>query len=80
MPDKPPTTATLDNGDHDPPKLGLRPREAAKSLGICERLLWSKTNAGEIPHVRIGRAIIYPIDLLREYLAQQAQKKGGNRR
>ncbi len=57
-------------------RLALRPKETAAALGISERLLWSKTNAGEIPHCRIGRAIVYPVDLLREWLAQQA--KGGN--
>ena len=56
-------------------RLGLRPKEAAEALGISERLLWTKTNCGEIPHCRIGRAILYPVDLLREYLREQA--KGG---
>ncbi len=64
--------------DHVPPDpvpmLALRPKDAARALGIGQRLLWSKTNAGEIPHVRIGRAVVYPVDLLREYLAQQARK------
>ena len=59
------------------PCLALRPKDAAKALGIGERLLWSKTNCGEIPHVRIGRAVVYPVDLLREYLAEQA--KGARR-
>lgn len=63
----------------NPPRLALRPRDAATALGIGERLLWSKTNAGEIPHVRIGRAIVYPVDLLREWLAEQARRKGGDR-
>lgn len=62
----------------DPPALALRPKEAAKAIGIGERLLWSMTNRGEIPHVRVGRAILYPVDLLRDWLAQRA--KGGNRR
>ncbi len=57
-------------------RLALRPKEAAKALGISERLLWTKTNCNEIPHCRIGRAIVYPVDLLREWLAQQT--KGGN--
>ena len=59
-----------------PNRLALRPKEAARALGISERLLWSKTNAHEIPHCRIGRAILYPVDLLREWLALQA--KGGD--
>lgn len=57
------------------PCLALRPRQAAQALGIGERLLWSKTNAGEIPCVRIGRAVVYPIEALRVYLAGKV--KGG---
>ena len=60
--------------------LGLRPREAAKALGIGERLLWSKTNAGDIPHLRVGRAIIYPVDLLRDWMAEQASKPAKSRK
>ena len=55
-------------------RLALRPREAARLLGIGQRLLWSKTNAGEIPHLRIGRCVVYPIDQLRSWLAGQAAK------
>jgi excisionase family DNA binding protein len=59
----------------DPAPLALRPKQAAKALGIGERLLWSMTNSGQIPHVRLGRAIVYPVDELRRWLAEQA--KGG---
>ena len=59
-------------------RLGLRPQEAAQALGISQRLLWSKTNCGEIPHCRIGRAIVYPVYLLQEYLT--AKTKGGDAR
>ena len=55
------------------PILALPPKQAAQALGIGERLLWSKTNCGEIPHVRIGRRVIYPVALLQEYLARQAK-------
>jgi hypothetical protein len=57
--------------------LALRPKDAARALGISERLLWSKTKSGHVPHVRIGRSIIYPIHLLHRYLDNQA--KGGTR-
>ena len=53
--------------------LALRPKEAAKALGIGERLLWRLTKQGHIPHVRIGRAIVYPVNLLREWLVQRAE-------
>ena len=60
-----------------PEPLALRPKEAALALGIGQRLLWSKTNAGEIPHCRIGRTVVYPVHLLHNYLSQHA--RGGDR-
>lgn len=42
--------------------LALRPREAAKALGISERMLWSLTAPrGTIPAVRIGTCVLYPV-------------------
>ena len=75
MNDRPPNPLTADGPDA-PPRLALRPREAARALGIGERLLWSKTNAGEIPCVRIGRAVVYPVASLVAWLAEQATKGG----
>ena len=65
--------------DHDRhcPRLGLRPREAAQALGISERLLWSLTNAGVVPHVRLGRAVVYVVEVLSQWLSELALKKGG---
>jgi hypothetical protein len=57
----------------DLPVLALRAAQAAKSLGIGVQLLWEKTNIGEIPHCRIGRAVVYPVHLLREYLDKAAK-------
>lgn len=54
------------------PRLALRPRDAAAALGIGERLLWSLTNAGRIPHVRVGRTVLYPVAALEQWLAEQA--------
>ncbi|MGB0714684.1 MAG: helix-turn-helix domain-containing protein [Phycisphaerae bacterium] len=54
-----------------PPVLALRPKEAAQALGISDRLLWTKTNCGEIPHIKIGRATLYPVDALRHWLDKQ---------
>ncbi len=56
------------------PKLALRPKDAAAALGIGERLLWSWTNQKRIPHVRIGKAILYPLAELERWLAEQAGK------
>ncbi len=56
------------------PTLALRPKEAAKALGIGERKLWALTNAGILPHARIGRAVVYPVRDLQEWLSEQAGK------
>jgi excisionase family DNA binding protein len=53
-------------------RLGLRPKEAARALGIGERLLWELTNRGEIPHARLGRCVVYPVTELEKWLAAQA--------
>lgn len=68
------TRLTLVKPSDPPTRLGLRPREAAEALGISERLLWSKTKSGEIPHTRIGRTIVYPVALLETWLSEQAGK------
>jgi len=39
-------------------------KATAKALAISERKLWTMTQAGEIPHVRFGRAVRYdPADV-----------------
>lgn len=62
------------NPNGDPPRLALRPKDAARALGIGERLLWSLTNQGSIPHVKLGRAILYPTDQLRAWLAEKSKR------
>lgn len=49
-------------------RLAVNRREAARLLGVSERLLWTWTNAGEIPHVRLGTRVLYPIEQLRAWL------------
>ena len=44
--------------------LLLTAAEAAKALAISPRTLWSLTDSGKIPCVRIGRSVRYdPVDL-----------------
>jgi len=54
--------------DEKVPRLALRAKEAAAAIGISERLLWSETKAGQIPHRRIGRTVVYPVHALQQYL------------
>src|SRR5262245_2804290 len=62
--------------------LALRPREAAKALGISPRLLWQLTRDGHVPCVRVGsgkrKSVLYPVADLQAWLTRQAaQAKGG---
>ncbi|MBN2024393.1 MAG: helix-turn-helix domain-containing protein [Pirellulales bacterium] len=62
------------------PRLALSPREAAAALGIGSKLLWSKTKAGEIPHVKIGGRIIYGVADLEAWIASQSVPRVGGAR
>ena len=56
-----------------PARLALRPKDAAKALGIGQRKLWELTKVGAIPCVRVGVCVLYPIPLLQEWLSEQAR-------
>ena len=65
------------------PKQALTPllisgREAAKLLSVCERTLFMLTKAGEIPAVRIGRAVRYSVRDLEAWVRRAAEKKCEN--
>ena len=67
-----PTANPLRN-EPQTPCLAMRPREAAAALGISERLLWEWTDRKLVPHIRMGKVILYPVDVLREWLIQKAK-------
>lgn len=56
-----------------PDPILVPPRDAARRLAICERTLWGLTARGEIPCVRIGRAVRYAVADLTAYVAAQRQ-------
>lgn len=55
------------------PPLALRPKEAAEALGISERLLLDWTHEHGVPCVRLGRVVLYPVDLVRDWLNAMSQ-------
>lgn len=55
-------------------RLALRPREAAKALGLSERSL--RELLPVLPVVRTGRAVLIPVDALREWLLNSARSDG----
>jgi len=46
----------------------LSAKQAAESLGISQRKLWSLTNARAIASIKIGRAIRYSVDDLQSFI------------
>lgn len=54
-------------------RLLLSPKEAAAALGISPRLLWSKTKIGEIPCLRIGKAVRYSPASLQAWIDRAAK-------
>ena len=58
------------------PTLLLTPLQAAEALAISPRKLWGMTASGEIPHIRLGRSVRYPVDALQRMI--ESQRKGGN--
>ncbi len=78
VPDRCATSAAANTVDHGA-RLAMRPKEAATALGIGERLLWSMTNRGEIPHLKLGKAVLYPVLELERWLSERTQRNGGER-
>ena len=66
-----PTTA-MTTMERLPEPLALRPRDAARALGISERTLWDWARTERLPHVRIGNVVLYPVDCVKQWLADRA--------
>jgi excisionase family DNA binding protein len=58
-------------GSTETPKLLWTSREAAAAMSISERTLWSLTNRGDIPCIRIGRAVRYDPADIRSWINSQ---------
>ncbi len=52
-----------------PPML-VSVRDAAKLLAVCEKSLWSLTNRGELPSVKIGRSVRYSLADLQAFISK----------
>lgn len=55
--------------------LLLTPKQAAETLAISPRKLWSLTASSVIPYVKIGRCVRYAVSDLESWI--ESQKKGG---
>lgn len=52
-------------------RLALRPREAARALGVSERTL--RSLLPQLPHVRLGGVVLLPVEALRRWLEEQVK-------
>lgn len=64
------TTFYSDDSPEAREPLGLRPRQAAKKIGVSIRTLERLTQAGLIPRIKLPRGVIYRIESLDAYLRQ----------
>jgi predicted DNA-binding transcriptional regulator AlpA len=54
-------------------RLTLRANELEASLGLSKRLIQKEVSAGRFPRpVKIGRVSVWPVEVVREFLAQAA--------
>ena len=58
------------------PAVGVRYPEASKILGISQRVLANMVKRGEIPCVRVGRSVVFPVELLKKWLCEQCRNSG----
>lgn len=61
--------------DHSKERLLVDALEAARLLMISTRTLWTLTRSGQLPAVRIGRAVRYRPESLRKYAERREGKK-----
>jgi hypothetical protein len=56
---------------------GVRSVECCYRLsgGVLDKGGRVDNGKGVVPHIRLGKAILYPVDSLRDWLQKQAQKK-----
>lgn len=57
------------------PVLALRHARAAKALDISPRMLLKLRQAGQVPFVRLGRAVVYPVPELEKWLSEQTSRE-----
>lgn len=57
----------------EPFPLLLSPRDAAKALSVCEKTLWTITQKGDIPVIKIGRLVRYPVEGLKSWIENKSE-------
>lgn len=56
-------------------KLLLKPSEAFKAMSIGRSTGYALIASGELPSIRIGRAVRVPVDALKQWVERQTNKE-----
>lgn len=62
--------------DGGPRRLVLRPRDAAKALGLSTSTLNRLARAGEIKCIRLDHVTLYPMEVLKAWLRAKLDGEG----
>ncbi len=53
------------------PPLLLSIKQAAQALSLCERTIWDLVKKGELPHVKVGRRVLFSPASLQSWIERQ---------
>jgi excisionase family DNA binding protein len=71
----------MQSGNHSEPSLLLSLKEAAATLAVSERTVWTLVQEGVLPHLRLGRRLLFSRMALEAWIAktesQSAKLSGG---
>lgn len=56
-------------------KLLLKPKDAFKAISIGRSTGYALIASGQLPSVRIGRAVRVPVDALKQWVERQTNKE-----
>ena len=73
------TTFYSDDAPEASRPLGLRPRQAAKKLGISVSTLERLTRAGEIPRLKLPRGVVYYVESLEAWIKSRESRVGAEK-
>jgi len=62
------TTSYPNNADAKVERLCVSLAEAATMLGLSQRKVYALTQTGELPCKRVGRRVLYSVEILRRFV------------
>jgi excisionase family DNA binding protein len=61
----------MNNNEAHVAPLLLSIKEAAITLGVCERTIWTLAQERQLPHVRVGRRVLFSRAALEAWITRQ---------